>query len=98
MAGIIHWLEHHLLPCPYKSLLGLDCPGCGMQRAFVALLKGNVGESLFLYPALLPVLLTLLLTLVHLSFKLKEGARYIKYSYLFSIILILVSYIIKMVR
>jgi uncharacterized protein DUF2752 len=96
--NLADWLEHHLLRCPYKSFFGLDCPGCGMQRAFVALLRGDIKESFFLYPALLPVMLTLMLTLVHISFKLKEGARYIKYSYLISVVLIVISYIIKLVR
>lgn len=86
-----------MLPCPYKSLTGIDCLGCGMQRAFIALLQGHFRESFLLYPALLPVLFTLILTAVHLKFKLANGAAYVKYSYLFTIILVLVSYIWKMV-
>ena len=92
----IFWLEHHLLTCPYKALTGFDCPGCGMQRAFIALLKGNVKESLLLYPALLPVLFTLLITVIHIRFRLKNGAQYIKYSYLTTVSLVTISYIVKM--
>ncbi len=32
--------------CPVKLLTGLSCPSCGVQRAFHALLNGNVGEAL----------------------------------------------------
>ena len=28
--------------CPFKLLTGLDCPGCGFQRALRALLKGDI--------------------------------------------------------
>lgn len=28
--------------CPIKFLTGLDCPGCGSQRAFHALLHGDI--------------------------------------------------------
>ena len=95
--NIADWLEHHFLSCPYKSMFGLDCPGCGMQRAFVALLRGRIGESFLLYPALLPLLVTFLLTAVHLKFRLKNGADYVKYSYIFTSAIVVVSYIIKMI-
>lgn len=32
--------------CPVKLLTGYSCPGCGIQRAFHALLHGNVGQAL----------------------------------------------------
>lgn len=31
--------------CPFKLITGLQCPGCGGQRAMYALLHGNVGEA-----------------------------------------------------
>ena len=35
-----------LMPkCPFKLLTGLDCPGCGFQRAIHALLHGRVAEA-----------------------------------------------------
>lgn len=43
--------------CPFRALTGLPCPGCGMTRAFRALLKGRIGESLRLHAFLLPALL-----------------------------------------
>lgn len=32
--------------CPFKMLTGLDCPGCGFQRATHALLHGQVREAI----------------------------------------------------
>ncbi|MBL7884252.1 MAG: DUF2752 domain-containing protein [Bacteroidia bacterium] len=96
MNELIHWLENHLLACPYKSMFGISCPGCGMQRSFIALLKGDFVESFLLYPALFPVFFTFLLLILHLKFKLKNGACYIKYSFIVSISTMGVSYIIKL--
>ena len=31
--------------CAFKYLTGYDCPGCGSQRAFHALLHGRVAEA-----------------------------------------------------
>ncbi|HEY9561423.1 MAG TPA: DUF2752 domain-containing protein [Anseongella sp.] len=32
-------------PCPFKRLTSLDCPGCGSQRAFHALLHLRLGDA-----------------------------------------------------
>lgn len=34
------------LRCPFRSLTGLLCPGCGSQRALHDLLHGRLGEAL----------------------------------------------------
>jgi hypothetical protein len=31
--------------CPLKALTGFDCPGCGSQRAFHALLRGDIAGA-----------------------------------------------------
>lgn len=33
------------LQCPFHYLTGLYCPGCGSQRAFSALLKGDIAGA-----------------------------------------------------
>lgn len=43
-------------PCPSRTLLGLDCPGCGGLRGTHDLLTGNVVEALD-HNLLLPVVL-----------------------------------------
>ena len=42
MLDLIHLLENHMIPCVSKQLLGLDCPGCGSQRAIHSLLIGDI--------------------------------------------------------
>ncbi len=55
-TNMISWLEQHQLPCLLKDILHADCPGCGFQRSFIALVGGNISESFYYYPALLPML------------------------------------------
>jgi hypothetical protein len=46
--------------CPFKTMTGLDCPGCGITRALHALVRGDVGRALdhnVLFVLALPVLL-----------------------------------------
>lgn len=96
MKNIIDWLEHHFLACPYKKYFDIDCMGCGMQRSFIALLKGDFIESFYLYPALLPIVLMILFLHIHLVFKFKNGASMLKYLFIFNISIVIISYLIKL--
>jgi hypothetical protein len=93
---MLRFLEEHMLACSLKGLTGLDCPGCGMQRAFLAFLKGEFLQSLVLQPALFPLLFTLLFTLVHLRLKFVFGPRLIVVFFLLSLSLMIVNWVVKL--
>jgi hypothetical protein len=44
--------------CPTALLFGVPCPGCGLTRATVAMLHGEVGAALHFHP-LAPILVPL---------------------------------------
>ncbi len=94
---MIQWLESHMGTCNFKASTGLDCPGCGMQRAIAALLKGNIWESIQLYPGLIPMLFTFSLLIFHLIFNFKDGAKYLKFSFIITSAIIVISYLIKII-
>ena len=96
LLNIIRWLEFHQLPCPFKRLTHIDCPGCGLQRSFVLLLKGDVSDSFFMYPALIPLLLLFTFLILHVLFKIRNGAAILKFAYIFCTGIIMVSYIYKL--
>ncbi len=83
------------MACPYKKYFNIDCMGCGMQRSFIELLKGNFLESFMLYPALLPLIAMIVFLPLHLIFKFKNGASVLKYFFIFNISIVVISYIIK---
>ncbi|RKX19467.1 MAG: DUF2752 domain-containing protein [Candidatus Zixiibacteriota bacterium] len=93
----IHWLEQFQGTCPYKRFLGIPCPGCGMQTAFIELLKGELWQSIVDYPPLIPLILTVLTLILHLIFKFRHGAMAIKYLFIFTVILIVGNYIAKFI-
>ncbi len=39
--------------CPMAGVLGIPCPGCGLSRATLALLHGEVREAVHLHPLVL---------------------------------------------
>jgi len=94
---MINWLEQHLPACMYKKYLGIDCPGCGMQRSFIELLKGDLSESIVLYPALIPMIFMFAYLILHLIFKFEKGALVLKLTFISVTVIIVGSYIFKLI-
>jgi len=91
----IAFLENHLLPCPIKVLTGCDCPGCGMQRAIIHCLNGEISESFAMHPAGIPCLLLVAFLFLHLKWKFKFGASVLRWSLLSIGIITITHYLIK---
>jgi hypothetical protein len=93
----IKWLQGHLLPCPFKYFTGIDCPGCGFQRAALALLQGNLQQSFHLYPPAIPLILFFAYGIADRRFNLDTKNSVLKKTgYMIVGTIILVSYCIKM--
>ena len=50
-------VEDFMLTCPSKKFLGVECLGCGAQRAVVLVFEGKFSEAFHLYPAVYTLLL-----------------------------------------
>ncbi len=90
------WLENNLLPCAYKSLFGIDCPACGIQRSLISLLKGDLQESFFIYPPLVFVLLGMFLGVLYF---LKPGIvkpDLLKRYFSFLLMIVMTNYLIHL--
>jgi hypothetical protein len=96
MQKLIEWLEAHQLPCYYKKFLGIECLGCGMQTALLLLLKGEFLESFTTFPALLPIIGMVVYLILHLVFKFRKGAHVLKIWFIFTIAIMITSYLIKL--
>ena len=92
------WLEQNMLQCSSKKYLHIECFGCGLQRSFIALLKGNFVTSFQLYPATIPLIFLWVFAMLHLIFKLKNGAKIIVWLAFISTLTVIISYIIKILQ
>jgi len=89
------WLQNHLICCPFKKLTGIDCPGCGFQRSVIALLHGDLKNSIHLYPGTIPLLMTTVFVFVSLKFKMDNNHIIKKTLYMITGFIIVGSYILK---
>lgn len=94
--NLTNWLETHQLPCLFKAITHVDCPGCGIQRSAIALLRGDLLQSLHHYPALIPLVLFFIFLVLNDKYRFSKGQLIIKTGIASIFITILVSYIIKL--
>lgn len=59
-------MEEYMIPCFSKKLFGIDCFGCGIQRALALLIQGDLKGAFYMYPAIFPMLL--FFTIIGLQF------------------------------
>lgn len=95
MQEIIQWLEENMMACHTKMITGLDCFGCGMQRSLIHLLKGELAESIAMYPALIPFIVMLLFLPVHLKWKVNNGALFLKVLFILNVALMVLNVVLK---
>jgi Protein of unknown function (DUF2752) len=89
-------MEEYMLPCLNKKLFGIDCLGCGMQRATALLFRGEFIAAFKIYPAIYSLLLLALFLILNLFLKFKFSEKIKLGLIILNIVIILVSYIIKM--
>lgn len=86
-----------MIPCVFKHFTGIDCPGCGFQRSFLALLQGDFADSIELYPALIPFILSCLFLVARLIRPKYFSVKWVLGSYFTTASIIIISYSIKMI-
>lgn len=45
-------IEDFMLPCLNKKFFGIECMGCGMQRAILLVFQGKFDDAFYMYPAI----------------------------------------------
>jgi hypothetical protein len=75
LAGLCLFL--FIWRCPIYTVIGLPCPGCGMSRAAIAFIQGDIQKSLQMHALLLPTGLCLI---VYALFK--KGRRQVLYIWI----------------
>jgi uncharacterized protein YjeT (DUF2065 family) len=60
---LLSWLRFPGWPCPFFHALGIPCPGCGMTRATLFLVRGEWKQALTMH-AFAPVLIIAMLLIM----------------------------------
>lgn len=87
--------KRFFVPCPFKWLTGLDCPGCGFQRSVWALFQGEFQESFKLYPPTALFLISFLAASMTYFFKWNSESKILRAIYIATGVLVIANYLYK---
>ena len=89
-------IKDYMLPCLNKLLFGIDCPGCGIQRSLAHIIHGEFIEAFKMYPAIYTMIFLGGFILINLKMKFKYAQKIILTLAIINVLIIIVSYVIKM--
>ncbi|RTY95389.1 DUF2752 domain-containing protein [Flavobacterium sp. GT3R68] len=89
-------IEKYMIPCLNKKLFGVDCLGCGTQRALMLLLKGDFSGAFHMFPAIYTLLFLLLFLGLHIIDKSRSYHKIIIGLAIANAIIMIISYFYKM--
>ncbi|MET3036301.1 DUF2752 domain-containing protein [Chryseobacterium sp. NRRL B-14859] len=88
-------IEDFMLTCPSKKYLGVECLGCGAQRAIMLVFEGKFYEAFQMYPAVYTLLLFFfILGLSRIDKKRKYGSA-LWALIVINLVIMIVSYVYK---
>lgn len=91
-------MEEFLLPCLNKQLFGMECYGCGSQRAVLLLLDGEFTAAFRMFPAIYSILILLIFILFNLFFRFKYDFSIKIGLILLNAAIIIINYALKMIH
>ncbi|MFD1163038.1 DUF2752 domain-containing protein [Hwangdonia seohaensis] len=91
-------LEEYMLPCLNKTLFGMDCMGCGLQRSVSLIFQGHFVEAFYMYPAVYSLILLFISIVINIFFKFKHSNKIITILAIISVLTIITSFIIKLIN
>ena len=87
--------EQYMFPCLNKKLFGFDCLGCGIQRSLSLLLHGQFIAAFKMYPAIYTLVPLAFLVIISFFYKFKNINKIITLLAIISVLIIIISFVIK---
>ncbi len=88
-------LEKYMLPCVNKKIFGIECLGCGTQRAFMLVLKGEFAEAFRMFPAIFTTILLFIFIGLLIFDKKRNYNTIVSGLAIINAVIMIISYIYK---
>ncbi|MBA5791798.1 DUF2752 domain-containing protein [Flavobacterium sp. xlx-214] len=88
-------VEDLMLPCMNKKIFGVECLGCGTQRAAYLLMQGDFVGAFKMFPAIYTTLLLFLFLFLHFIDKKRNYHKLIIFFAITNAVITVFAYIYK---
>lgn len=88
-------LDGYMLPCLNKTLFGMECLGCGIQRSVALIFQGQFIAAFKMYPAIYTLFLLALFLIFNLFITFKHDYKVKMGLIILNVVIVVVSYFIK---
>ena len=85
-----------MIPCVNKKIFGVECLGCGTQRALVLLFRGEFTTAFEMFPAIFTTIIFFIIIGLHFIDKTRNYHKLIIGLAIINAIIMIISYIYKM--
>jgi multisubunit Na+/H+ antiporter MnhC subunit len=89
-------MEKYMLPCMFKKMFGIDCIGCGIQRAIYFVFQGEFEKAFFMFPAIYTTILFFISIALFVIDKKHNYHKIIIFLAITNAVIMIVSYVYKM--
>ncbi len=87
--------EQYMLPCPTKAFFGIECFGCGTQRALLLVFQGRFADAFHMYPAIYTLILFMGIVAASVVDNKRNYTAWLIPLGILNAVIIVVSYFIK---
>lgn len=84
-----------MLTCPSKKFLGVECLGCGAQRAVMLVFEGRFTEAFEMYPAVYTLLLFFCLLGISFIDRKRKYTTVLLFMALINLMIMIISYVYR---
>ncbi len=88
-------MEDYMIPCMNKKIFGIECPGCGTQRALWLVMQGEFIAAFKMFPAIYTLILFFLFLFLHFVDKSRSYQKIIITLAVLNGAIMVVSYVYK---
>lgn len=88
-------MEQYMLPCVHKKIFGIDCFGCGTQRAIMLLLEGDIVAAFKMFPAIFTTILFFIFVALHFIDKSRNYTKMLIFLAICNAVIMIISYFYK---
>ena len=88
-------LDDFMLPCLNKTLFGIDCLGCGIQRSISLIFQGQFVAAYKMYPAIFTLFILAVFLIFNLFIKFKHDYKIKMGLIILNVIIVVISYLFK---